>query len=71
MIVCSCHAVSDRALTRHIAEGAHTVEALGRACGAGTDCGSCVRELLDHLHAHRACRQGAEADDEREELAAK
>ena len=32
-----------------LADGAHTVEAVGRACGAGTDCGTCqgaVEELI-------------------------
>lgn len=56
MIVCLCHAVRDRELDAAIAEGASTVEEVGRACGAGTGCGSCIPDVEDRLaqHAH-AC----------------
>ena len=47
MIVCSCKAVSERRIAE-LAVGGHTsVEAIGRACGAGTDCGSCRDEIAD------------------------
>jgi bacterioferritin-associated ferredoxin len=49
MIVCLCHAVTERDLERVISEGANTVEEIGRRCGAGTDCGTCVRELKERL----------------------
>lgn len=53
MILCLCHAVSDAEIKDHIADGAHSVEAVGRACGAGTDCGSCREEISDLIDEHR------------------
>jgi bacterioferritin-associated ferredoxin len=41
VIVCLCRRVSDRAIRAAVEAGAHTVEAVGRATGAGTDCGGC------------------------------
>jgi bacterioferritin-associated ferredoxin len=38
---CICHAVTVADVTAHVRDGADTVEAVGRACGAGTGCGSC------------------------------
>jgi bacterioferritin-associated ferredoxin len=49
VIVCLCHAVTERDLERVIAEGASTVEEVGRRCGAGTDCGTCLGELRERL----------------------
>ncbi len=45
MIVCSCKAVSSAQLEELVAGGADSVEAIGRVCGAGTDCGSCRAQL--------------------------
>ncbi|WP_434387699.1 (2Fe-2S)-binding protein [Melittangium boletus] len=45
MIVCLCHAVSDRIIRARIAEGARTVEKLGEVCGAGTGCGGCHDQM--------------------------
>jgi bacterioferritin-associated ferredoxin len=56
MIVCLCHPTSDRDVDAIIDEGARTVEEIGRRCGAGTGCGTCVVELRDRLQA-----KGAEA----------
>lgn len=52
MIVCLCHAVRDRELDAAIAEGAATVEEVGRACGAGTGCGACIPDVEDRLAQH-------------------
>lgn len=49
MIVCVCHAVNDRALDTVIESGARSVRQVGDACGAGTDCGQCCREIADRL----------------------
>jgi len=54
MIVCLCHPTSDRDVDAIIDEGARTVEDIGRRCGAGTGCGSCVEELRDRLSAKGA-----------------
>jgi len=53
VIVCICQGVDEREIRRTVAAGARTVSDLMRRCGAGTDCGSCHREL-EHALA-RAC----------------
>jgi bacterioferritin-associated ferredoxin len=45
MIVCHCHAVSDRQITAAVAEGAHDVDEVGERCGAGTDCFGCHERI--------------------------
>ncbi len=44
-VICSCFQVRRGALEQLIADGSDSVESLGRACNAGTNCGSCVPEL--------------------------
>ena len=51
MYVCICFAVSDIELTGVIADGAHTEEEVGDACGAGTGCGNCLDRICDRLRA--------------------
>jgi bacterioferritin-associated ferredoxin len=62
VILCLCNAVSDAEVRAVITDGAHTVEAVGRACGAGTDCGSCRDDIADLIDEHhltgRACGGG-------------
>ena len=48
MIVCVCHGIPCKKIRSVIREGAETVDAVGAACGAGTDCGSC-REMIEEL----------------------
>ena len=43
--VCSCYNVGVNTIARAVAEGASSVEAIGAATGAGTNCGSCRPEL--------------------------
>jgi bacterioferritin-associated ferredoxin len=45
VIVCSCKAICHTEIEAHIAGGADSVDAVGRACGAGTDCGSCRGQI--------------------------
>jgi NAD(P)H-nitrite reductase large subunit len=47
MIVCLCKGVSCGAIRNAIAEGNTTVDQIGRACGAGTDCGGCEGAIED------------------------
>jgi len=55
MIVCLCHAVSDRTLHRLAAAGASD-EAIVRATGAGTGCGCCAPAVAQVLaEARGAC----------------
>lgn len=61
MFVCLCKGVSDKVIRGCVRRGASSVGDVGRACGAGTDCGSCqgmIDELIEeeresagvHLH---------------------
>ncbi len=43
--VCVCHGIGERAIRRVIEDGCDTVEAVGRATKAGTNCGSCKPEI--------------------------
>lgn len=45
MVVCLCKGVAEDAIRRAIRAGARTVPEIGRACGAGTGCGSCQNLL--------------------------
>ena len=42
MIVCHCHAVTDREIRRAAERGATTPREVGQHCRAGTCCGGCV-----------------------------
>jgi assimilatory nitrate reductase catalytic subunit len=44
-VVCACHGVGLDVITGAIADGAGSVEAVGAACKAGTNCGSCIPEI--------------------------
>jgi len=41
MYVCLCRAVSETTIVDAIRGGATSVEAVGQACAAGTNCGKC------------------------------
>jgi bacterioferritin-associated ferredoxin len=45
MWVCHCRAVTDSLVRQVIDAGAADETDIGRACGAGTGCGSCHEEL--------------------------
>ena len=45
MIVCVCRGLGERAIQAAIAQGHDTRERLTAACGAGGDCGGCLRTL--------------------------
>jgi bacterioferritin-associated ferredoxin len=48
MIVCHCHAITDRAIREAARAGATTAAAVGAACGASTACGGC-HDLVDSI----------------------
>jgi bacterioferritin-associated ferredoxin len=51
MYVCICARVRDcdiRAVIRH---GAHSEDAVGDACGAGTGCGTCLTRINELIEA--------------------
>jgi bacterioferritin-associated ferredoxin len=49
MYVCICARVRECELRAAIRAGAHTEQAVGEACGAGTGCGSCLDRVGDLL----------------------
>ena len=54
MVVCSCLAVTHRAVGAAVAAGASTVEELTDRCQAGGGCGGCWPELQRLLDAFAA-----------------
>ncbi len=48
-IVCQCNNIAKRSITTAISNGSNTVEAIGRACGAGIVCGSCKPQIGELL----------------------
>lgn len=60
MNVCSCHAVSDRALRAAAAAGL-SHDAVVSATRAGTDCGHCRETLADIVAENRGPCRGARA----------
>ena len=47
MVVCSCHAVSDRRVAEVVAAGAVRLGHVVRGTRAGTDCGGCLPQLRE------------------------
>jgi bacterioferritin-associated ferredoxin len=47
MYVCICARVRECELRDAIRSGARTEEKVGDACGAGTNCGSCLDRICD------------------------
>jgi len=47
MYVCLCRAVTRACLETVVDDGALTVKAVGQACGAGVECGSCRAEIRE------------------------
>jgi len=67
VLVCLCHAVSDRDLDTMVEQGCSTVSQLSRRCGAGADCGACVRDLARGIRQRK--RRASESDCEAMDLA--
>lgn len=49
MIVCHCKVVNDKQIRELIDSDARSVREIGARCGAGSDCGSCVRAIHEML----------------------
>jgi bacterioferritin-associated ferredoxin len=47
VIVCHCHAVTDRTIRACARDGACSVEQIGDSTGAGTHCGGCHSAITD------------------------
>ena len=54
MIVCHCHAVSDRTIRACIRSGARSAGAVARVCMAGRCCGGCAPALKELVEKERA-----------------
>ncbi|MEI6251460.1 MAG: (2Fe-2S)-binding protein [Mycobacteriaceae bacterium] len=52
MYVCLCGAVTCQAVNDAVASGASTCKQVAAACGAGRDCGRCVRNLKAIIEKH-------------------
>lgn len=63
MIVCHCHAVSDRTLRRCIREGCATSRDLGECTGAGTGCGGCEALIEEIVEQELASGVGARSSE--------
>jgi bacterioferritin-associated ferredoxin len=61
MVICSCRAVTDRAVIAAIEDGATTVDALADRCAAASECGGCWPELERLIGEHTARRDFAVA----------
>jgi assimilatory nitrate reductase catalytic subunit len=59
-IVCICHQVSAPAIAEAIAGGCASAEVIGKACRAGTNCGSCLPEINRMLRAAPTVTERAE-----------
>jgi bacterioferritin-associated ferredoxin len=59
MILCLCRGVSERDVVEAVERGATTLAEIRRACGAGTDCGSCLADIKAQIAATRACSRAA------------
>ena len=51
MYVCICSRVRECEIRRVIRAGAHTEDAVGDECGAGTGCGTCLDRVADLIEA--------------------
>ncbi len=56
MILCQCKGVTDAAIKKLIEEGASTLQAIVKTCGAGRRCPPCRAEICSML-----CRDTASA----------
>ena len=45
MFVCICHAFTVEDIQSQIRAGNRSVNKIGRSCGAGGDCGACVKKI--------------------------
>lgn len=61
MYACICHGVHDQEVRECISAGAHTEDAIGDACEAGTGCGNCRDRLADMIESYFASEPAAAA----------
>lgn len=49
MYVCICHGVTDASLKSEIHRGSNSLRKIMASCGAGSDCGACVKSIKKTL----------------------
>ncbi|HEX4384182.1 MAG TPA: (2Fe-2S)-binding protein [Myxococcales bacterium] len=49
MVLCICHAITERELDAAIEGGAHTLSEIAERLGAGSDCGCCQSEIEERI----------------------
>jgi bacterioferritin-associated ferredoxin len=49
MVLCICRSLTDREVDAAIQDGARSLTEVAEACGAGTDCGSCLQAIEARL----------------------
>lgn len=52
MYVCLCHETTCKTVRDAVADGALTCKQVSAKCGAGSDCGRCLRTLKAVIEAH-------------------
>jgi len=57
MIICHCHAVSDREIRSAAKEAGRSCRAVAERCGAGSSCQGCVPAIQDLLRGADAQRE--------------
>jgi NAD(P)H-nitrite reductase large subunit len=63
VIVCICANVTEQELIAVIDDGARSVKAVGRRCGAGAGCGECKPLIREQLRQCQAARTAEVASD--------
>jgi bacterioferritin-associated ferredoxin len=58
MILCVCQAVTDGEIDSAIQGGAHSAAEVAERCGAGTDCGACLRAIQRRIALLGPCGNG-------------
>jgi len=63
MYVCLCTGATCKTISEAIARGASTSKQVAVECGAGLDCGRCLRNLKALIEAHASAPQVVSAVD--------
>jgi bacterioferritin-associated ferredoxin len=63
MIICHCHAVSDRRIRKAVRQGASNLRDVQAACRAGASCGGCLPAVDQILREERRREQEGAASE--------
>jgi bacterioferritin-associated ferredoxin len=62
MFICICRLVTRSEIESLITAGAHSIEQVGEASSAGTDCGKCRRNIERLLQAYERAVESTQRD---------